>query len=424
MTNSVKSFLEKHHFFTYQENRKYLDKLNKQISLKLELNNPLNIKFPENSENLHSSKNPKTFLFMDLGGTHLRLYLCHTQDNQVTILKEEKSKFYKDIIYTPDNLLSELYSAINLFIKKHQEVIPEQIIFSFANKLQPTIQKNRLEGQILYWGKNHQQQGLIGLNLASSLENLLHKQNLKTKVKVINDGSLTALSGKSQSPTSTIISLIVGTGTNINLAYTNEKSLHLANLEFGDFDFFPYSTFDQELHKQMPTAKEFLTEKLFAGAWQNQLFIIILKTAFQEGILKQENTINKLRKLSSEDFEKLFGTNPPSLSKTLKSISDEDLKTCQQIWSELTGRGAEICALAITELLSKLIELECLTNELLIVESGAIFEHCTNFRQKFETHLKQFFKDNVSTSKISLNTSLYSNQSLCNGAATLLSLLN
>ena len=418
MTNSVKTFLEKHHFFSYQENRNYLDKLNKQISLKLALNNPLTIKFSENSENLQSSKNLKTFLFMDLGGTHLRLYLCHTQNNQVTILKEEKSKFYKDIIYTPDSFLGELHNAINLFLQTHQLAIPEQIILSFANKLQPTIQQDKLEGQILYFGKKHQQQGLIGLNLASSLEHFLHQRHLKTKIKVINDGSLTALSGKFQSPTSTVISLIAGTGTNINIAYTHEQNLYLANLEFGDFNFFPYNIFDQELNKQTPTDNHYLTEKLFAGAWQNQLFIIILKSAFRERLIKQETTINKLRGLSSEDLEQLFGN-----KQTIENASNADLEICQQIWSELTHRGAEICALAIKELSSKLTELGYLTNELLIVESGAIFEHSTDFREKFESHLKQFFNAQTNTPKVSLNISLYSNKSLCNGAATLLSLL-
>lgn len=428
MTNSVKTFLEKHHFFSYQKNHDYLDKLSHQISVKLNLTNPLNIRFSQQSAPLQPNKTPKTFLLMDLGGTHLRLYLCQTQNNQVTILKEEKSEFYKNIIYTPDSFLGELYKALNLFLQTHQLTIPAQIILSFANKLQPNLQQDRLEGQILYFGKNHQQEGLIGLNLASSLENFLHQQHLETKVKVINDGSLTALSGKFQSPTSTIISLIAGTGTNINIAYTHQQNLYLVNLEFGDFDFFPYSVFDQELNTQTPTANHYLTEKLFAGAWQNQLFTIILKSAFQEKLIKQETTINKLRGLSSKDLEQLFGNtqiteNPTPLLEIIGETSNTDLEICRAIWSELTHRGAEICALAITLISSKLIELGYLTNELLILESGAIFEHSTDFRQKFKTLLKQNFASQTNLSKLSFDNSLYSNKSLCTGAATLLSLL-
>lgn len=426
MASTTDQFLKKYHFYSYLDTARFTGLLDEQIRARLDLNNRLTIEFPQlfSPQNLIQQK--AAFLVMDLGGTYLRIYLCQIDNGNINILGEEKISFYHKKTYTPEVLLEDLYSHIKKFLHKHKAA-PEQLVFSFANALEQKLHGNQLDGKIIYWGKNHKQEGLLKMELASMLENYLYQHGHQIDAQVINDGSIAVLSAKFSAPEATVASIIVGTGTNINVGFHHQNRLYLANLEFGDFEFIPYSIFDEQLNVRVATPNHFRTEKLLSGAWQGLLFSIILEFAVKEELVKEERITDKLGKLSAADLEGLLGkrkieSSDPKLLSHLENLSTEDIKFCQEIWFALNQRGAAICAFALGRLAVILAELGYLDDQLVIAESGAILEHSLHFQQIFHEQLKKNFAQ-PPLSNLKYRTELQLNSSVCQGAAVLINLL-
>jgi hexokinase len=426
MASSIEQFLQKYNFYSYLETSQFTEILDQQIRARLDLKNRLTIPFPHDFSHQKLAQQKAPFLVMDLGGTYLRIYLCQIVESQLEILGQDKISFYHKKTYTPEVLMEDLYNAIKKFLRKYK-VEPDQLVFSFANALEPKLHGDQLDGKIIYWGKNHKQEGLLNLELAGLLENYLRQQGHQIDAQVINDGSISVLSAKFSAPEATIASIIVGTGTNINVGFRHQNKLYLANLEFGDFEFIPYSIFDEQLNIRVATPNHFRTEKLFSGAWDSLLFSIILEFAVKDELIKEAKNITKLGKLTSSDLEELFGSRKvesknPQLAEYLKSLAPEDLKFCQKIWVALTKRGAAICAFALGRLAVILAELGYLQHQLVIAESGALLEHSLHFQEFFHEELTKTFEQ-LSLSQIACQTQLQSNTSVCQGAAVLINLL-
>lgn len=423
--NKTNQFLKKHHFFDYLNFANYSPVLDSQITDRLGLSAPLNVVIPLSTK--PSRKNLEPYLVLDLGGTYLRLYLCQNSAFNVIILAEQKLSFYQNKIYTPTILISDLFESIGLFIQTHKDQIKaenlQQIIFSFGNALQPEFKSNQLDGKILYWGKNHQQKDLLGINLGSDLQAHLRQNGFpKSIVQLINDGTLSALAGYSTSASGDCLaSLIVGTGTNLNIGFEFRQNFYLANLEFGDFEFAPYSTFDEQLNVKVITPNHFRTEKMFAGAWQNQLFFIILEFAIKEKLINSPNILELIKPLNSDQLETLLSKEFDPVNSL--ELTSEEWRICQTLWNQITIRGATLCALVLTRLILQLRKLDYLTNRLILVPSGALLEHSHPFQESFHNALQQQPSTHPALSNQKIIT-IHPENTICQAAAALLDLLN
>jgi hexokinase len=353
---------------------------------------------------------------MELGGMYLRLYHCRTDKKSLHTLKSEKISFYQKKIYTPDLLFADLFKHLNAFISDLDSP-PSLLVFSFANALKPVnSKKNQLDGEILFWGKNHRQQGLLGLRLGTEFENYLHEHGLKNlQVNVANDSCLAVLSARmlQTKTTGTVINLVAGSGTNISVGYDHGKNYKVINLEFGNLDFCPYSNFDHQLNHESSTPNRFRTEKLFSGAWQNRLLNIIVERAVSEGLIKKEPGLEKLGQMTSEQLEDFF---------SIPQKTPGSFEHLRFAWREIARRGSFVCALAVSGIIRQLTVNHLLPEGITIVEVGALLEHCPHFRHDFEKNLQQFLKEDPHTAKIKPEMVLEAEPTCC-GAATLLSAL-
>lgn len=418
----IAQFLEKHHFFNFQEYDSYAPLLDAQIADRLEFSNPLNLAIPLKEDKTRQEK--KAFLVLDLGGTYLRLYLCQNSGKETTILAEHKLPFYHDKIYTPEVLIEDLTMAIKGFSvvnkDQFQSLKWDQIVFSFGNALQPKLKTDQLDGKILYWGKRHEQKGILGLWLGSELQENLRKNGLPDcTVQLINDGTLSTLAAYTESgPGDCLASLIVGTGTNINVGFSQGKNYYLANLEFGDFEFAPYSNFDEQLNVKVSTPNHFRTEKMFSGAWQNLLFETILEFAVKEKLLSTKEIIEHLKNHSSAELETIFNSGEAPQFK----MNKDDWEISRTLWNELTARGAALCAFAISRLALQLKKPGYLQNHLLLVPSGALLEHTPIFQDNFQKSLQTIMTGSKELANLEI-VFVKSHNTTCQASAALLQLL-
>ncbi len=413
MNKKVQKFLSDHQFFLYQNREIYQAGLDLQVKSSLSKHNTNQIHFSRKWEKCVLPEEPVEFIGLDLGGTYLRLNHCQTRQGDLDIVKEVKINFYQDKVYTPEILFSDLKNHLDQFLKGINPR-PNQLVFSFANALRPFFRKkNKLDGETLFWGKNHRQSGLLGINLGEQLENYLRANGYPNlDIYTINDSSLALLSAKlsQQEDYSTIINLVVGSGTNISVGYETKTGFKVVNLEFGNFDFVPYSNFDNQLNHESSTPNKFRTEKLFSGTWQNMLFRIILERALNEGVLPQDKQLDQLKKMTSVQLEDFFQLKP----KEFPSFGE-----LKQIWTEINLRGSIICASAVAEIAKYLVANRLVKKGLTILEVGALMEHSKDFRKNFEKSLLEQLAKNKSTSKSKIELILSVNPT-CQGSLTLL----
>lgn len=412
MSQQIQEFLTSHNFFSYKDHSGYIKELDEQIHNSLSKHNQTQIHFAKKWISVKKIAPQENFIAMDLGGMNLRLSLCQPKNGKIEIIKESKAEFYEDKTYTPTILFADLKKHLDKFFTKDID-IPKTLVFSFANALKPHFRsKNRLDGEILFWGKNHKEKGLVGTSIGKELESYLNKKGYPDlEIHVINDSCAALLSANSiqKLPTSTVISIIAGTGTNICVGYKLKGCFKLTNLEFGNFDFIPYSTFDNELNHQSSTPNKFRTEKLFAGAWQNRLFNLIMHRAIKEGVIEETTALKNFEKMSSKDMENLFIHKQPN----------KENKAFQTIWTALTERGAYICAITISRVIKYLADNHETDTGITLLETGAILDHSEKFRQQFESDLIALLKENSKLKSIKLEIILTKDPQI-NGSATLL----
>lgn len=412
MSKQIQEFLASHSFFSYMDYHTYLKELDEQIHNSLSKHNQTQIHFAKKWINIKKINLEESFIAMDLGGMNLRISICQPRNGKIAILKESKTEFYEDKTYTPTLLFADLKKHLDKVLTKNIET-PQTLVFSFANALRPHFRsKNRLDGEILFWGKNHKEKGLIGTSIGKELESYLNKNGYPhLRIHIINDSCTALLSAnKSQKlSTPTIISIIAGTGTNICVGYSLKGSFKLTNLEFGNFDFIPYSTFDNELNHQSSTPNKFRTEKLFSGAWQHKLFNLIVHRAIKEGVIDDTSKLTDFEKMSSKDMEDLFSQ---------KNLNKEN-KQLQPIWNTLTERGAFICAIAIVRIMQYLSDNHETKNGITILETGAILDHSEKFKKVFEKELALHIQEHPKLKNVKFEKILTKDPQI-DGGATLL----
>lgn len=415
---TAQKFLQQHRFFDYLDSETYLPQLDIQIATRLKLDNPLTLAFASRPNQLPLNK---LFLVMDLGGTYLRLYFCKNngQKNPEVIAKT-KISFYQNKIYTIEVFLADLTKVIKEFVDEQGLLemadFSKTLVFAFANAMKPEIRAGKVDGTILYWGKNHQEKGILGLKLGQALEKHLAKNGLEFSVQAINDSSLSTIAGLNQVNSGDCLAgIVVGTGTNINAGFHHQDKFYLANLEFGDFEFFPYSTFDQELNTRLISPNHFRTEKLFAGAWQSLLMVIMIEFAEKAGLVTA-GTINIFSKASAVELESWFNSDHPTSQPDLEVT---DWYFCQTIWTAMIKRGAALCALALTRLGLQLKRLGYLRKDLIVIQSGALLEQSIVFRQNFQKSLEE----NASNNKLNI-VHFQAQNLICTAASALLNLVN
>ncbi|MCC6643296.1 hypothetical protein IT411_00965 [Candidatus Peregrinibacteria bacterium] len=366
----LQNFLSKNGFYNFQK-LNYLPKLRHQIKKALSITSPTNFTLPFLPINT-----PNHFVLMELGGTYLRI----SEHHQGKVRHSQSLPFYQKKIYTPDLLCQDLCKHLKKFLTPTPADNPE-LILVIANALHSKLIKKEIHGTLLFFGKNHQEKGLLGTDLQPVLQKHLRQNKLNfSRLHLVNDTVISTLSAYTDqhftSPSApTIITLIVGTGVNLSLALPKKQKIFLANLEMGDFNFLQKSVFDRKLDADSLIPRRFLTEKILSGAWTIQLYKIILNELHQSKLFPTKNFLQKIKQTGPAELEKYFQN----------SLSPEE-QIYQQIWTEIHNRGAFVNAL----ISSQFIKILKPKNRPLLLLTGSLLEHPTYYQQRLLYHLDQF----------------------------------
>lgn len=365
---SPEQYLEEYNFYAFRNFSKYEKKL--QQSIKTALNTPdQNTLFPTPKISPHRQDH----LAIELGGTYLKIIEFKSKKRRLKILRQYKINFYQQIVYTPEILFFELKQHLDAFIPKEKRANIKFISFAFAFPLKPIWRKKQLlDGQISFLGKNLQHQDLLGLPLGSTFEEYLQANGYKNaKVSLINDSSSALLSTLfySKKTQNLYLNLIVGTGLNLSVGQINKNKFRLTNLEAGNFDFLPNTIFDDLVDQTSSTHGNSLTEKMVSGAWQSQLFKVILIDLNRRKIIDKK-TMMELAFRSSAELEKI--------------LPKYRHKFVRKIWQEISKRAAFIAA----KIISETIKLSGKKSAFL-VETGGVIIGSKIFRKTLEFNLRK-----------------------------------
>lgn len=240
------------------------------------------------------------FLAVDLGGTNLRVGLVSILTNPSLFKIKTESPLIQEAIESfeqgsmvslcsftvPDALKQssseELFGfiadAIAAFVHVFNQINPISNIncklgftFSFALK-----QTRPDKGILLNWSKGFNIPDCIGKDVIELLQHEICLRKLPISVMaVINDTVGTLLSHMLDHP-NTIISVILGTGTNAAFISKNK----MINTEWGDFDqkheFLPFEFCDKILDSQSSNPGKQAFEKLVGGMYLGEIVRILL----------------------------------------------------------------------------------------------------------------------------------------------------
>lgn len=176
----------------------------------------------------------------------------------------------------PDNfvkrILPKLHSKEILFEFILNEIDPHisYLALNFAYFIEPCIRENRLDGKLLFSGKEHRFQGLKEQLIGNQLEIYAkdtYSRNIK--VSIANDTICTLLAGMlthKPAPEDSIAT-IMGTGSNTSFFHKEGASDYAVNLESGSFDKFEIDEVGEKIILESNTPNLGSFEKVTAGGY-------------------------------------------------------------------------------------------------------------------------------------------------------------
>jgi len=186
-----------------------------------------------------------TYLALDLGGTNLRVCQITFGGSGKLTIKQEKYEV-SDSLKTghSSKLFDFIADCIRQFLidlgDAHDSPLSLGFTFSF-----PVDQMAIHKGMLLRWTKGFTAAGAVGQDIVKLLREALERKNVSVKVvAMVNDTVGTLLAHAYEDPT-TIIGVILGTGTNaayveklenITKLNLNGSGNMVINLEWGAFD--------------------------------------------------------------------------------------------------------------------------------------------------------------------------------------------
>jgi len=248
--------------------------------------------------NKPSGREHGAFLALDFGGTNLRVLLAELLGAGGVKIQEQVSRPLKDK-QGHYNYISDQSTAEELFdfiatqigtIIQSDTTYPLGHTFSF-----PINQTSLNTGTLIHWTKEIETQGVEGAEITALLTAALERKKMSNILPqaIINDTVGTLLTG-AYTDSSTDIGSICGTGH--NTAYLDPcapwtKQPMIINLESGNFDKLPLTSFDRLLDDQSEKPGSQRLEKMVSGHYIGELVRIIACSLFEDGFLS--NATNK-----------------------------------------------------------------------------------------------------------------------------------
>lgn len=262
---------------------------------------PSSLKMLPSFLNKPSRKETGIFLALDFGGTNVRVLLTELLgEGQYRVharagspLKQEAEQYNHISKHSTANHLFDFIAQQISPLVKPDEIYPLGHTFSF-----PTDQRGLNTGTLIHWTKEIETTGVEGEDITTLLRSALDRQNLHNVIPkaIINDTVGTLLASAYEDPY-TDIGSICGTGHNtayIEPCAPNTKSPMIINLESGNFDQLPFTTYDALLDQQSEKPGEQRLEKMVSGHYIGELVRIIACSLFDNGLLAESTSAKKI----------------------------------------------------------------------------------------------------------------------------------
>jgi len=347
-----------------------------------------------------------TFLVLDFGGTNVRVLLAQLSgQGKFSIVGRVASRLKDaDGHY---NYISDQSTADQLFdfiALKISTLIKPDTTYSLGHTFSfPTHQTSLNSGTLIHWTKEIKTTGMNGNDITELLTAALSRRGLTDVLpQVIINDTVGALLTGAYIDASTTIGSICGTGH--NTAYIEEyspltKSPMIINLESGNFDGLPFTSYDALLDgsSQNPGAQPL--EKMVSGHYIGELVRIIACHLFDAGLLSSSPGRNvfttpyllngtHLSLLQEDNTEELVLIDhwlEDSLHITNSSI--EDRKALKTIAALICTRSAHLVAATYLGII-KHIDPDLVRSHNIAID-GSLYEKMPGYAQDIQMTLDQ-----------------------------------
>jgi len=366
-----------------------------------------------------SRKEVGTFLALDFGGTNVRVLLTqllgqghyrvhsrvasplHDIDNHYNYITDQS---------TADQLFDFIALKIGTIVKPDTRYLLGHT-FSF-----PTHQTSLNTGTLIHWTKEIETTGMEGKDITQLLTAALSRNGLTNVLPqaIINDtvGTLLTAAYMNQS---TRIGSICGTGH--NTAYLEPsspltKAPMIINLESGNFDQLPFTSYDIQLDANSETPGAQPLEKMVSGHYIGELVRLIACNLFDAGLLATSSGRNILTTpyllngahislLQEDDTGELVIINhwlEDSLHITNSSIEDRNvLKTIATLICTRSARLVAATYLGIIKHIDPHLE-----HSHNIAIDGSLYEKMPGYAQDIQLTLDQALADTAAIATTTL----------------------
>lgn len=381
--DSIHNYLRKNNFLAYRLKTPSISKkFTEEYLAVAPLSNKRNLHIKKHWQEIQSFGKPRKIVAMDLGGTNLNLFEIDVKENNgVNVVQRTSVDFYENKIYTPEVLFHDLKNQLDLFIIPSEDRMAlKNLVFIFSYPIQQlTREDGYIDATCTYFGKMRKSEGIIGLQVGNTFQEYLRKNGYpQVTVSVTSDTPIYCLAAKGHQIKNGLdydvaMNIIVGTGTNISAGFDEDDGFTIINTEFGDFKSIPLSEFDKIFDSQCDTPGRYLTEKMLSGAWQHQIFAIIIKKLLEDKIIDSALIENFDYSATPEMIQRQFIEG---------SLTPEQKHILGFIWKEVNKRGGSICAIVLAAIASQILQKSTKNNiKILITETGSVLQKGVGFRE-------------------------------------------
>lgn len=355
-------------------------------------------------------KETGTFITIDFGGTNIRLQLVNLLGKgRYEIIRQQSFLLkhpYGAYDYTSQEAAAEdLFDFIAVQIGELAEqgqTYPLGLTFSF-----PCRQLEANRAVLISWTKEFKTSGVEGQEITGLLEKALAKRGLSQVIPaaIINDTTGTLLAASYGNPHADIGS-ICGTGHNTCYLEPMEPATRvpmMINMESGNFNKFPLTTYDQALDRASEKPGEQLLEKAVSGRYIGEVARLILQDMTQARLLFQANPpgfVANINSITAGDLAQILADDTQDLTRIshlLKTngniliLTTEELKALKTIASLVATRSARLVAATYIGILRHIDP--GLTQQHVIGVDGSLFEKMPGYRTMVQEVLQEIYQD-------------------------------
>lgn len=389
LLDSIRNRLKDQGFYQYRSLRNSISKsFQKEFQNAADPSNKRNLRLTKSWHDIHSFGKEREIISIDLGGTNLNMFKVLVQgEKKIEITGKHATPFYKDKVYTPEILFSDLREELDAFVPSNTErTALKSIVFIFSFPIEQLVREDGyVDAVCTFFGKTRKSDGIVGLQVGKAFQEYLRANGYpNVSVSVTNDTPIYSLAAKGYEITSgerfdASMNIIVGTGMNMSTAFDQPDSegtigLRVINTESGDFKSVPLSAYDEKLKPLDHNPERYLTEKMMSGAWLSKVFGFIIDDLIEQNIISQKDLCGiDHHNVHAKDLELLIADN---------KIDAKQKQVISFVWKEINKRGGAIGAILLASILSELVEIHQKPKlKVLIMETGSVLSKGFGFRE-------------------------------------------